>query len=56
MSRFDKIINVALILAWALVAYRFGTMYFGAHEQVQDNMVDEYAEPSPPPPVSLRFT
>lgn len=57
MSRFDRLINLALVLAWCLVAYRFGRIYFGAGAAPGAggasgaDLEDEYAEPSPPPPV-----
>lgn len=55
MSRFDKLLNLALVLAWMMVFYRFGSIYLqpSASTEVIQTQVDEYAEPSAPPPVRM---
>jgi len=51
MSRYDRLINLALVVAWLMVAYRFANMYYSPESASAEG--DDYAEPSLPPPVSI---
>lgn len=48
MSRYDRLINLALVVAWLMVAYRFANMYYSPESASAEG--DDYAEPSLPPP------